>query len=601
MGMTSTILALQIPQSESGNIIINGGTISVKQKKAVTYIGSAAIGGGISFDGHVTINGGHVTAEAYAGATSGSVNSGAGIGGGGYTDANAKGGNGYVTINGGAVYAYSAHNDGNFSSTARGAGIGGGANGKGIVKITGGYVNANHGNHFQGGEGAGIGGGGNGKISGGATVGNGVGEVLITGGTVMARSNYGAAIGNGSFGFRAADEDVNYVAKGYERGYVIIDGGTVSTYSSSGFGIGTGALQVINDPLGKGYAPNKHRPNITISTNADVECFGVSFQKGLIDGYERNKDSAEYGIPGGYKGDSYFVNVSFYTTPTPKTQHDVFGKGDTIAVYEEGNMNMPIRVTSVESGSDAYFLTYSFATQEAKQKIYNIYLGKTGYMLKELYRGWYKHGSIYTPSECDGTQKCTPTTTSIFSQITMNQWHGLFCNYNMPENMATFFMVEYGKAQVGGKYIKEYFYDISTGTSKLMNIVSLIDSDDYDKYVPDVDDYIALGYKKSTKPANATDFTEGIGPVIIKNSDATTIKEVYFVYKPCADITVSKKVTGDIAPEDDVFEFTIRIKDEKGNLVANKEINISGDPIPDEESITLDNNGECDFTLSHAE
>ena len=171
----------------SGQITINGGSISVKGSYA------AGIGGGYYGSGTVTVNGGIVTADTYQSSSSGC----AGIGGGYH-------GSGTVTINGGTVTA---------TGSAGGAGIGGGGYGAATVTIRGGSVKA------TGGEsGAGIGSGSGSNIDHSYTA-----TVTISGGTVDAStgggSGYKAAIGCGA----------------YTTGTVTITGGNVTataTYNS---------------------------------------------------------------------------------------------------------------------------------------------------------------------------------------------------------------------------------------------------------------------------------------------------------------------------------------------------------------------------------
>ncbi len=163
--------------SDTGTIVINGGTIIAENTYSRSSAG-AGIGGGCNKNGgNITINGGIVTATGgrYA----------AGIGGG--YDKN--GGN--ITINGGIVTATGGRNA---------AGIGGGHDegsdsnqgDGGQITITGGTVIANGGDYRNYFSGAGIGGGYNG---------NG-GTVVITGGNIKATagSSNAEAIGKGGKG-----------------------------------------------------------------------------------------------------------------------------------------------------------------------------------------------------------------------------------------------------------------------------------------------------------------------------------------------------------------------------------------------------------------
>ena len=156
-----------------GSITIDGGTITASATRSGAGIG----GGNHSDSGEIVINGGDVTATGAAGI-------GAGLGSS-KPDADGKKGPGYyyadVTINGGTVYAKA--NDG-----ASGAGIGGGMYSDAIITITGGDVTAigNYQNDNYHHGGAGIGGGYLAHA-----------EVTITGGTVKATGG-GAAAGIGS-------------------------------------------------------------------------------------------------------------------------------------------------------------------------------------------------------------------------------------------------------------------------------------------------------------------------------------------------------------------------------------------------------------------
>ena len=208
----------------SGNITINGGTVTT-----TSTAGGAGIGSGNNGDnsGNITINGGTVTTSSTAG--------GAGIGGGN-SGGNGGGNGGSIAISGGIIVAT--------GSNSRGAGIGGGDGGNGgEITITGGTVTTEGGSN----GGAGIGGGHSGdggKITisggtviatggingcagiGGGTSGDG-GEINISGGTVIATGGFGAGIGGGYGG---------------DGGAVTINGGSVNATG------GVGA-----DAIGKGF------------------------------------------------------------------------------------------------------------------------------------------------------------------------------------------------------------------------------------------------------------------------------------------------------------------------------------------------------------
>ena len=159
----------------SYGIIINSGTIFAGSTKKENC---SCIGGGGNGPGHVTINGGRVTAVA---STTGTA-----IGGGiGYSS---QGGAGYVYINGGNIYAYNFRNVGTIPSSAIG-----GAGSKqeygnlGRVEITGGNVYA----YSE--DGTAIGGGSSVQKQGGSA------EITIKGNaTVIAKTGAeNASIGGG--------------------------------------------------------------------------------------------------------------------------------------------------------------------------------------------------------------------------------------------------------------------------------------------------------------------------------------------------------------------------------------------------------------------
>ena len=201
-----------------GNVIINGGEILASSGFDGAGIGGAEGGNG----GKITINGGKVYAYGYSYKDEYDHSRykfhGAAIGGG-------DGGNGgKITINGGEVYAYCGTDA---------AGIGGGEGGNsGTIVITGGKVYA-YGNVQESNYGAGIGGGQDGdaetiEISGGeiyayggedaAGIGGGEGGdvkyIHINGGYIEAKGKgYGSGIGGGE------DGDID--------GQIIITGGTV--------------------------------------------------------------------------------------------------------------------------------------------------------------------------------------------------------------------------------------------------------------------------------------------------------------------------------------------------------------------------------------
>jgi LPXTG-motif cell wall-anchored protein len=234
---------------DGGHITINGGRIS-----ATGYVGSAGIGGGYQGGaGTIIINGGIV--GSYSSPKGTAVPYGAGIGSG---EDGRDGGS--ITINGGNVYAEAQRgagigggwraNGGNITINAgsvtavstRGAGIGGGygADG-GDVTINGGTVTARsvgyYHNHYEYsyGSGAGIGSGASSNVK--QTNG---GNIIITGGVVNAKAWYGGAgIGGGAWDNYLLEFKYN----GGNGGNINISGGVVNaigTFGGAGIGGGVG-------------------------------------------------------------------------------------------------------------------------------------------------------------------------------------------------------------------------------------------------------------------------------------------------------------------------------------------------------------------------
>lgn len=233
----------------SGDITIVGGKI--------TAVG-AEYGAGIGGDGGsgtVTVNCSEAY-PAYVNAAGGYY--AAGIGGGRNGEGNVKIYGGYVTATGGT----------------RGAGIGGGRSGSGSVEIYGGNITANGGNNGAAGIGGGEEGSGSVTVSGGTVVAysnasgggagigggyNNVGIVNISGGNITATAySSGAGIGGGRYGddslvtisggevHAVSNDTAAAIGGGFKtKGTVIINGGIVtasvsSTSSSGPAGIGGG-------------------------------------------------------------------------------------------------------------------------------------------------------------------------------------------------------------------------------------------------------------------------------------------------------------------------------------------------------------------------
>ena len=255
----ATDAELIIYQDKSGGSLnANGGSCA------------AGIGGPLySSGGIVTINSGTVTAKG-GGSTGGWAEYGAaGIGGGNY-----EGDGGVITINGGIVNAYGKD---------YGAGIGGGSLGYGgTITINGGIVNA-----YGGNSGAGIGSGncgtdgntnggnisitgGNvtaiGGIYGGAGIGGGLGSdggtVNISGGIVMASSNYGGSFFGAGIGGGEHGDGADVTITGIGTKVTAIGGGNVNDIGSGEKHSSGGTLSVQN---GAQLTLSKNGTNATVT------------------------------------------------------------------------------------------------------------------------------------------------------------------------------------------------------------------------------------------------------------------------------------------------------------------------------------------------
>jgi len=173
----------------TGQIIINGGTLNIKQD-ADNY---AAIGSGAGQTGNVTINGGNVTAV--------SGYNGAAIGGGNY-------GMGHVTITGGTIDA---------TSSDYGAAIGGGGGGSCEITITGGTIRAETAPYpAHGGYGAAIGNGG--AVNSMTSIGKST--IKITGGTITTFTGGGSGVGTAEGNNNLPEYEISSAADivGFSRG-----------------------------------------------------------------------------------------------------------------------------------------------------------------------------------------------------------------------------------------------------------------------------------------------------------------------------------------------------------------------------------------------
>lgn len=597
--------------TDSGKIIINGGTLDIKQTGSSN---GAAIGGGTGKAGNVTINGGKITATGVSGAGIGggygmsgagnvtinggtviakATGGGAGIGGGGAAGCNVILNRGDVTAGAGGGGAGIGGGSGNNPSSATntgivnvtiggpaikndeltvtvamsngtGAGIGGGestnsasnsVSGNANVVIHSGKITVDAGY----GHGAGIGGGGS---SNNVNI-PGAGFVTIHGGDLVIKADSGACIGNGGA--------LKAITGSGTKGSVTIDGGKILADFGKGNGIGTGGN-------------NCYYPLVNISTTADIVAFGreISNFPGIDTG-----DSWEN------EGSGYFVNANF--------DKEHLGVKGMLVVYEKSNPTVPVRVAY----SPDDFYVFSFTTGIDYSKDYYVYTGTYSGALRQII--------------CKGTPAGKPKhdEAEIFSVKKPFVYH------SSGHTTAQYFRsmsVTYGE---GGSYndkihINEYYVDIAgnklEGIKPNPGMTLVSPNDAYTKTgIPSVTDYTYIGYKWDKKPDGDADIKSGTP----SGEKITAERTIYFVYAPYieTDVTVSKTVTGEFANKTTAFKFTVRFTDSKGVPLKLKEpFEYEGGAFagsetapslrsnaPADGTLSLNTNGEATFTLKHGQ
>jgi hypothetical protein len=544
----------------SGAIIIKGGTLNITQSGGY----GAAIGGGKDGEGNVTILGGKITASAY---------------GGGATIGSGYGGNvsGNVTINGGVI---------NATNTGTGAVIGGGYEGIGNVTINGGTIDATTGAT----TGAGIGGG----TSMSSSNRSGEGNVTITGGNITVYSNAGAGIGGGG---TATGSAVGY-------GYVDISGGNIKVSSMLGACIGNGgcaniintapqnigSVKITGGTLflemgmsgslfgGNGIGTGQHSkviPYINIEPGADI----VAFAKHTTNfpGFDGGDNSPAYG--GGYNlGKGYFVNMNFDTAK---------GAADGLAIiYKASNPSIPFKWYKIPYA----FTTLSFATGSTGPEDFIVYTGTFSGGLKQIVRTLDNQGELYSVNRTFDYYYNGHSITGHFRSLSVKYGANAVARYAIKEKYVDI----YGKPIPGAP---EETYDLAQGNGI------------YAKTVPTILKYTAKGFKWDNPPNNTgSDFTAST----LVNEPISGPRIIYFVYElrpQVADVTVSKILTGKFANMTKSFTFTLRLTDNGGNPTGlGKTYSYVGDVLPNtgaspppNGALTLDYQGEAQFSLSHGQ
>ena len=374
------------PAASGGNIVINGGTVTATGGES-----GAGIGGGMQCaGGSVTINGGDVTASGGAqaagigsgayGSTSGDSNvsvlihggtvtatggeQGAGIGDG-MADENMPAKVASITITGGTVTAKGGDQGKDRQSAA---GIGGGAKAPGgKITISGGTVTA------TGADGAsGIGHGGLGATG---------GEITISGGTVTATG------GSGNPGISCQDAPENDRPIG-EAGWILISGGTV--YASP-----------------KAGEENGSAIRGSFKTGIDGDAFVVANGTGITD--ETNQGAWSGVI---FDGDA---DGKVYGSPTLKTDAKIpagkkltIPQGSSLTISRGKKLELTDSTLTVESG--ATLTNNGTISGNSNSKVEsNGSLGGSGTV----------EGDITVPDPKDSAVSISPSSAAYGSEVTL--------------------------------------------------------------------------------------------------------------------------------------------------------------------------------------
>jgi len=483
---------------DSGQIIINGGTVEATQ---TNYAASApaAIGGGSAHAGHVTINGGKVVAT-------GNEN-GAAIGGG-----NGMYGVGYVTITGGDVIARCVPRD-LINNHTNGAAIGGGNNATGgfsadgtlygpyapevagaHVLITGGTVLAESGDMERNHLGS--------SNSFGAAIGSGRlghANVTITGGHVTANSGHGACIGNG-----AGNNNGNSTNHDILRGKVTITGDAVIRgYSLTGANIGAGHNCT-------------HAPIYHIDKEADILMYSRGYWDGLfgVSGYRdgTGKDN---------RGDGYFVSMFL----DPWCNEII--RGNVIA-YNMTDPWAPVKYLPIQVEDN--YMSVLFSTGKDYPEDFQIFVEFYDYY--HVYQGLrqFVHYYDHLPPLPGGGPSALQKKDPIIPSVThMNSYphnfegvyyHTLMVHLDYGSGAPVYYKVTERYSDTNGNPIRN---DSGNKSKESFIRQGLTYSGPHEE----ITDYIYKGFKMGSPPSNSSDYTAGEPNVPNVSGDIV----VYFVYE----------------------------------------------------------------------
>ena len=401
----------------TGNLVIRDDTKDGGSLKAAGgsegYNGGAGIGSSCGNDtSKIEIAGGKV--EAVGGQDAAGIGSGASTRNGG---GDAK----QIKISGGDVTAVGKD---------EGAGIGGSLWGSAEVEISGGKVSAESGyGQDECAEGAGIGGG---------SQSSGV-SVKITGGTVNAKTEKGAAIGGGYYGDENLDIDISgkdtYVnaeatdgsgigggEADMSAGTIKISGGTVIASGDSGIGTGDSAEKTDTTieisggnvkasglaGIGTGSFSHESKMKIKIS-GGNVTATGAGNSAGIGMGPDTREDHVEVELTGGnitaFGGTSRAAAIGggiqrYYTTTDVSVKIGGSANPLKLIAKSQGSNEGTIGEGAVDRGSAGYIPGVDGVNFDEVQNMTADTLGEDGGILVELYNN-------YDPKTGTGTRyKC---------------------------------------------------------------------------------------------------------------------------------------------------------------------------------------------------
>jgi len=568
-----------------------------------------------------SLNGSHTADRLVMPSEANSSSNNARIGGPGGTGSTVGNNAGTITINGGGI---------DIVARSTGAGIGGGSRGPlgtgvagtgGNITINGGIVSVaqyGSGNDWgTGSSGAGIGGGGGFSY---ASEGAGAGNVLINGGTVIVRQYTRAAgIGGGTFG---------------PAGNVTITGGDVDVevirrIDQSGAGDGSA--------IGNAAGTNPGYGNITIS-GGTVRAVANMTAIGKVQGNEVGTNQLNITISGGtvYAKGNHGPGIGYWTGSNGSsitiTGGSIVSESDKSAGIG-GNLDTPLfcldaaaevkayaggtlpAFNVADNSGNGYYVNASLiavvsATSATTLNVYN-----SGVMLKSLslpanYRHFGYSSDISTArtdniiAQNDSAivgvvVRVVDDSMDIYSVITRS---GYLAHNGTDGSLPVKFLGSGGMTYTITEKHVDLLGNPIPGVADSETRVAL--GGYYHKPLPVIEGYEELGYIWDTPPAG--DYTTGEPNLQIFGN-----KTIYYVYEVMigtVNVLISKTIAGEHANTSRYFEFTVCLKDQDGNpLAEGTTFEYAGSTLlgsnsaPADGWLILDERGEAHFWLTHGQ